>query len=186
MSESKKDAPAKGKVQRGSVAVPNDSGVEVSDSGLRGMVSKRGTSGLRKYQARYFVLRKGFLMFFRSKEDYEGGAPPSQGISILPAKYKTEKVGERQFKMTPKPEVTDGSETMLVADEEDYLFSDAKVEKPHKPKPGRVWEFQCDKAAARDVWVERLQTAPPVAASAGRRMSMSAKGADMAKMLWKQ
>uniref|UniRef100_A0A7S1C9M3 PH domain-containing protein n=1 Tax=Bicosoecida sp. CB-2014 TaxID=1486930 RepID=A0A7S1C9M3_9STRA len=165
-------------LQRGKSDFRGEHGLEVSDNHVRGWMRKKATHGTRRWQRRYFVMRKGFLMFYRDTASYEEGAPPAQGFAIVLGKFKVEKVGADQLKLTPQ--VSDGSEAVVVAEEGDYWLSQAaKIEKPKKPKTGRVWTLKATNAAARDVWVERMLRAQ-VPKGLGKALQGAAAGIALA------
>lgn len=163
-------------------------GLEVSDNHVRGYLFKKNSGGFarRKFQQRYYVLRKAWLFAYRSKEDYENNDPPSQGIALVAAKFDVATVGKDVLTLTPKPEVKDGSEAIIVATEDDYLFTTGDIDKPKLPKPGRVWTLRAENGAARDVWVERIRDAPAPAPARARRASlMGSRGKDFAREAWR-
>lgn len=174
---------ARKRMQRMKSVFVAKSGLEISERHMRGWMYKKGTTGLRRFEKRYFVLRAGYLMFYKAKEAYEAGAPPSQGVALIMGHFKCEPRGDDQLILTPK--VDDGSEAILVAEEDDYLFGDFDVEKPRLPKPGRTWTLKAESSEARDRWVARIQEAEPP--KTRRRSSMmSLSGATFAKEVWKR
>lgn len=169
--------------------------VEVTETEIRGSLAKRNASGLRKWQERFYIMRDGYLFFYKDKETYARHVPPVHGMALVVSRFKIEPVEDDVIMMTP--DVTDGSEAVYAAEEEDYLFlEDVKIETPKLPKTGRVWELQAENKTTRDMWLERmLKTGPPKLPSGAERAALaesSSKTPDAAvedpnvpKFLWR-